>query len=244
MRLTSAYLRHVWLLHIKDRYVRWKNASNSDETIMLDLPSHTVTQNRYLWDNYDWSKNGEEWSNETVFGEKWKPMLINEIMLKHIKKGSTILEIGPGAGRWTETLQTLSKKLILVDISPTCLNICKSRFKNKNNIEYHLIEKRLNFIDDNVIDYIWSYDVFVHINPTDVDRYIADFSRILKPGGLSIIHHAGTYQDGADTTKGFRAHMTAELFSKLVAKHGMKMIEQDSKLVHKNGDIISIFVKI
>jgi len=51
----------------------------------------------------------------------------------------------------------------------------------------------LSFIENNSVDYIWSYDVFVHINPTDVEKYIIEFSRILKPHGYGIIHHSMGY---------------------------------------------------
>lgn len=39
-------------------------------------------------------------------------------------------------------------------------------------------EKRLDFIEDETIDYIWAYDVFVHTDPTDIERYINDLSMI------------------------------------------------------------------
>lgn len=164
-------------------------------------------------------------------------------MLKYIKRGSTILEIGPGAGRWTEILQTLASRLIIADISEKCLDLCRERFKTHYNIEYNLIEGRLNFIDNDSIDYIWAYDVFVHINPTDVERYIEDFQRILKLGGCAIIHHSGTYSWEQRRRESSRSYVSGNLFAHLVAKHGMKMIEQNDTLVHKPGDLISVFIK-
>lgn len=102
------------------------------------------------------------------------------MMIKYLNEISTTLEIGPGAGRWTEILQKKAYKTIIADISEECIRICKDRFQEYSNIEYYLIrDSRLNFIANQSIDYIWSYDVFVHINPTDTEQYIADFQRIL-----------------------------------------------------------------
>ena len=164
---------------------------------VIDLPSHTIHENRRLWDTYDWSQKGEEWTLDArtrgLDPVSWKESLINDMMFKYINKNATILEIGIGAGRWSELLQPLANRLILTDISKTCLDICQQRFKRHNNIEYHLIEKCLDFIGDHTIDYIWSYDVFVHINPSDVEKYVADISRILRADGYAIIHHSGNY---------------------------------------------------
>lgn len=228
-----------------DRYVIWKrrrDISPENDTITpIDLPSHSVSENRMIWDTYDWSEGGEEWTLEARNGidpQKWKTALINEVMLKYIQKGSMILEIGIGAGRWSKVLQEIGGHVILCDISKKCLDICQKRFKYADNLEYHLIEEDLGFVIDNSIDYIWSYDVFVHINPTDIEKYISDFKRILKPGGYAIIHHSGQY-----SLEGFRSHMTAEIFRRFVEEYGMEIIEQNNLLPHIRGDIITVFTK-
>lgn len=238
-------------ISVIDRGVIWIKQPKfkiRDKTIMLDLPSHSVKESRILWDNYDWREDGEEWTRDVkkykrLDPARWKSSLINEMMLRYIKSGSKILEIGPGAGRWTEALQKLAKRLIIADISKKCLSLCRERFKKNNNIEYRLIEGRLDFIKDDSIDYIWAYDVFVHINPTDVERYIEDFRRILKPGGCALIHHAGTYSRENIRKEASRSYMNGKTFASLVKKYGMEMLEQNDTLVHVPGDIISVLRK-
>jgi cyclopropane fatty-acyl-phospholipid synthase-like methyltransferase len=246
-------LRNQFLTKIADKYVILNAKFNSlkfgsKEMIPRDLPSHTINENRRLWDNYNWSQSGEEWTYHAKLykgldPEAWKHSLIKEVMLKYIRRGSTILEIGPGAGRWTETLVTLADTLILADISKKCLDLCKERFKNYNNIQYRLTGGQLDFIQENSIDYIWSYDVFVHINPTDIRTYLRDIQRILKPQGYGIIHHSGQYDNNKTREKGFRSYMAPELFASWVADNGMEMVEQNSKLVHIPGDVLSVFSK-
>ena len=219
-----------------------------DGAEFIDLSSHTVEENRRIWNEYDWSKKGEdfgEWVKEYkgIDPAKWKKNLIDGMMLKYIEKHSNILEIGPGAGRWTEFLIKLAKTIVIADISEKCLDICRKRFRPINNIEYHLIKNNLEFIEDNSIDYIWSYDVFVHINPTDIEKYIEEFARILVGGGKAIIHHSGDYSSFEEMKKGWRTFMNTELFAKVISKYGFEMIEQNDDLVHKPGDIISVFKK-
>ena len=240
-------------VHILDEYMVWRarNILSKNETFMLNLPSHTINENKKIWDSYDWSNGGEEWTlhSETYRGidpTRWKSELVNGMILKYIKNESTILEIGPGAGRWTEILQGFARRLILADISERCLDICKQRFKESNNLEYHLIKNRLDFIDDASIDFIWSYDVFVHINPTDIERYLECFQRILKTGGCAIIHHSGGYPNNylrRASLLHFRSYMNGNLFAHLVRKYGMTLVEQNDTLTHLPYDLISVFYK-
>lgn len=242
---------HRILIDIADKYVIWFNKhkfQDKDKPIIFDLPSHSVKENRTLWNNYYWLEKGEEWTRDVKKYKKadpkiWKLSLINKMILKYIKKGSIILEIGPGAGRWTEILLKLAKRLIIADISKKCLSFCKVRFKKYKNIEYQLIKDKLDFIDNECIDYIWAYDVFVHINPTNIERYIEEFQRILKSGGCALIHHSGTYSSEKIQKEAFRSYMTGKTFSNLVKKYGMQMLEQNDSLVHLPGDLISVFKK-
>ena len=165
------------------------------------------------------------------------------MMQKYLTKDSTILEIGPGGGRWTSILKEISNNLILADISPKCLDICKERFADSEHIKYNLIENDLSFIEDSSIDYIWSYDVFVHINPSIIKKYVEEFQRILKPNGIAIIHHSGKYADYNNPKEGWRAFFGKDEFLKLINDNSLKMSEQNIDLSHLPGDVISVFTK-
>ena len=221
---------------------------SEDENRLVDLPSHSIDANRRMWNSWDWSDGGEEWTCDSqrytgLDPIEWKNNLINKMLLKYIKRDSTILEIGPGGGRWTAELQKLAKHLIIADISIKCLDICKERFKSKTNIEYKLIDKSIDFIDGLTIDFVWSYDVFVHINPSDIERYLEDIQRVLKLGGRAIIHHSGTYPLYKGNKDAWRTYLGRKQFAKLLSKYGMNLIEQNEKLVHLPGDVITVFTK-
>jgi SAM-dependent methyltransferase len=219
-----------------------------DDTVSAEYNS--LAENRHRWDVHDWSRLGEEWTDgarirKGLDPQEWKNALVDGMLRKHVPAGGTVLEIGPGGGRWTEFLQPLAQRLILADISEKCLSLCEERFQACDNIEYRFIaDEGLAFLDEASIDCIWSYDVFVHINPTDIDAYLRDFRRILKPGALAVVHHAGgDYGTAAQRREFFRSYMDRDFFAHLLDKHGLELIEQDGELAHMPGDVISVFRK-
>jgi ubiquinone/menaquinone biosynthesis C-methylase UbiE len=209
---------------------------------------NTIDNNREEWSKWDWSNFGEEWSNNP----EWKASMIEHVLVPNVPTDSRILEIGPGAGRWTQHLITRAKHIILVDLTPKCIEICRQRFRDFKNIEYFVNDgKDLGFIQSNSIDCIWSWDVFVHIQSEDTRHYVKQFSRILSAGGKGIIHHS---KKGRSRT-GWRSDMTAKSMKQHCNEYGLKVIKQfdswdDDKVriwpglsQKEQPDIISVFSK-
>src|SRR5258708_13678891 len=162
--------------------------------------------NYEYWQRWDWSLAGEEWTPS----DEWRRWVIEEVMLANLKPATTIMEIGPGAGRWTEALQSIARRLILVDLSDRCIELCRRRFAEAGNIEFHVNDgKSLGAIASDSVDGVWSFDVFVHIAPPDVDAYVAEISRLLRPGGRPVIHHAKAARAQGAAAVGQRSHLTA-----------------------------------
>jgi ubiquinone/menaquinone biosynthesis C-methylase UbiE len=200
--------------------------------------------NTLIWNSWDWEKSaGEEWTKSPG----WKQALIDDVMMKYFTKGKTVLEIGPGAGKWTESLQQASRKLILVDISKKCIEMCKKRFSQCSNISYYVNDGfNLSFLADNSINFIWSFDVFVHIAPADVENYFSEFARILKSTGRGIIHHAAE----GGLHGGWRSSVTSQMIHGFLKKNNLKLIAQfdtwgdgDKYDVKLYRDAITVFEK-
>jgi SAM-dependent methyltransferase len=213
----------------------------------IGATSQTVDENRFIWDHWDWSAYGEEWTEQVrefrhEDPEDWRARLIRETMIKYAPGSGTVVEIGPGGGRWTGDLLELADQLILVDISPVCLDICRARFADRPNVRYVLADGRsLPTIEDDTVDFVWSYDTFVHINPSDTDAYLGEFARVLKSGAHASIHHPGSYPERRPP--GFRSHLDGAFFSHLAGKHGLELIEQHDALAHMPGDLVSVIRK-
>lgn len=207
------------------------------------MTENTIQANKTTWSQWDWSDNGEVWTPSI----QWKHIIIDRLIVPHMKKGGTILEIGPGGGRWSETLVHIADRLILVDLCAECIEHCKKRFSKYTHVHYFENSGNdLSCIPDASIDSVFAFDVFVHINPEDTAKYIAEFQRVLRPGGIGVIHHA---RNGK--AQGWRSDMTADLFAKLLAKHMLHCNEQfngwDEKnnriTREKNPDIFTVFSK-
>lgn len=150
--------------------------------------------NLLLWDKrHAWSMDGDEWSDMAEFCGvpylEWKESLA-EHFIKGNVCGKTVLEIGPGHGRWTAYLAP-AKKLILVDLSPNCIEFCKKLFSGKTQVDYHVNDGKSLPVGGESVDFIWSFDTFVHIEKDILEQYLAEIARVLRPGGSAVIHHPG-----------------------------------------------------
>jgi ubiquinone/menaquinone biosynthesis C-methylase UbiE len=195
------------------------------------------------WSRYDWSKGGEEWSAS----EQWKESLVKHVIEVFMPQSGVILEIGPGGGRWSEILARRSSELILVDLTEKAIEGCREKLSRYSHCRYFKNDgSDLSFIANSSVDFIWSFAVFVHIAPTDVEAYVNQFARILKSGGTALIHHAtqGTSKEG------FRSSLTNDLFLAFLKDRNFTVVTQISswgtdKTFHLSGDdVITIFKKI
>jgi ubiquinone/menaquinone biosynthesis C-methylase UbiE len=203
---------------------------------------NSIAYNYKEWSNYNWNNEGEEWSAS----QSWKSGLINEVMNRYIQNGKTILEIGPGGGRWSESLAQRSSKLILVDLTEKSIEVCKNKLKSYTHCSFYKNNGTdLSFLPASSIDYLWSFDVFVHIAPRDIESYLKEFGRIFKSGAIGIIHHSinGTHSEG------FRSSLTNETFLTMLNKYHFKLIRQIKQWGPNNifslteNDAITIFNK-
>jgi ubiquinone/menaquinone biosynthesis C-methylase UbiE len=180
---------------------------------------NSAEENRRRWDRWDWSRLGEEWTAS----QPWKEAMVDEVLLPTIPAGGTVLEIGPGGGRWSVLLQPRSERLVLVDVAQRPLDLVAERLAGAENVEYVLTSgSALVGVADASVDAVWSFDVFVHVAPVDQAGYLSEIARVLRSGGVAAIHHAdGRNRGVAPSRHGWRAPMTAELFATLARERGL-----------------------
>lgn len=208
------------------------------------LPSMcSVRVNYQIWQHWDWSRQGDEWTDSM----EWKQALVDDVLLKYIEPGKAVLEIGPGSGRWTEILQRISRSLTVVDLSDRCIELCKERFAQCRNMTYFVTDgTNLEFIPSESIDFIWAFDVFVHIAPHDTETYLRQFKRVLRSGGRAVIHHA----KDCGFHGAWRSRMTGGLFAEMVRRQGFLLVSQSDSVgaekqipVSPHHDAITVFEK-
>lgn len=209
----------------------------------LNLPgSNSVAENALKWNHYRWKSGENEWTPSAL----WKESVIENVMLKNISPDQIVLEIGPGFGRWTRKLIEISRHVIVVDVAEKCISHCKDEFGDRGNVEFHVNDGRsLDVVSDDSVDAIWSFDVFVHIEPVDIECYMSEFRRILKKDGLIIIHHGIV----GKTELNWRSSLTLKKFHDLVDKFDFTLVDQFSSWGEEDefkvasSDVISILKK-
>jgi len=156
----------------------------------------SVEWNRQKWGNADhWERNGNNWSFHAEFCgqpyERWRQSVVETFIEPYLGPDIDVLEIAPGQGRWTEYIVGNSASLTLVDLNQSCIEVCRERFGSQPELTFITNDGRSLPVADESMDLIWSFGGFVHFDPRDVDAYLGEFRRVLRPGGRFVIHHTG-----------------------------------------------------
>jgi SAM-dependent methyltransferase len=151
------------------------------------MPS--ISKNKQMWNDYDWSNKGDEWSEWWGAAQtQWVGCLLPRVF--PFLRGR-ILEIAPGNGRWTQFLQAHCTSLIGVDLTPACVERCTERFAEYPNLEFRANDGlTLPMVENGSIDFAFSFDSLVHAESDVLASYAKELARVLKPGGVAFIHHS------------------------------------------------------
>jgi SAM-dependent methyltransferase len=152
------------------------------------MPS--VSENTKEWNAHTWDQQGDEWSGEWGGARaQWFGSLLPRVF-PFLNRGR-ILEIASGQGRWTQFLANHGESLVGVDMSDKCVAHCKVRFEKFRQTEFFVNDGlTLPMVEDDSIDFAFSFDSLVHAQPDVLASYIRELSRKLKPRGVGFIHHS------------------------------------------------------
>lgn len=220
------------------------------------MPS--VDWNRQEWGQaHDWARDGDEWAGMAAHCHvpypEWKRGLVEAFVLPYVGHDRDVLEIAPGHGRWSEYLVQTSRSVRLVDLNPECIDACRSRFAEATNVSYDVNDGATLPADDQSVDFVWSFDSFVHIDPVHVFAYLGEIARVLRPGGFAVLHHsnkrsAGIYlaprldrfgKPGKVVTRavsqskihddGNRSHLNAVMVADEAKRVGLRTVQQTDR---------------
>ena len=111
---------------------------------------------------------------------------------KHISKGKQVLEVGAGAGRFTQVLARLGAKITVADISSVQLELNK-RFAKDLEFDQAVIDRRqvdicnLSQFESNSFDTVVAYGGPFSYVLDKRDVAISECLRVLRPGGLLLL---------------------------------------------------------
>jgi 2-polyprenyl-3-methyl-5-hydroxy-6-metoxy-1,4-benzoquinol methylase len=137
---------------------------------------------------------GEEWG-----GPEFADHVV-ESMAGHLGPDVDVLELGCGGGKFSQRLAPRCRSLLCTDISAAMIDHARATITARGvarNVDYRV----LNGVDfDGVasesVDFIFSYDVLLHVQPQNVFSYMIDAGRILRSHGAMMLHQINLASDG------------------------------------------------
>lgn len=227
------------------------------------------SENRYAqdWNTYStwWQTEyagrykhlGDEWNDDHTANRRRDEFYFTVYADRWLSPEMTVLEVGPGGGKWTVRIAPRVKRVIVLDVADEMLKRTRERCASHEieNVEFLLGNGRdFQPVADASIDFFFSYDVFVHIALEDTWPYTQELARVLKPGGRGACHHAVNsvpdawdrieqqndwYRGGRHTIGQFYYH-SPEALRRLYERCGLLVLEQ-----HQEGwHCTSIFEKL
>lgn len=154
--------------------------------------------------NRGWMEEGYEWPDQAEACGKpydeWKRSIVSWFILPKLNSSSVYLEIGPGMGRWASTIAGIPQLMWLVEpdaeLHPTLQKRCHGdgvRIVGNNDGD------DLPGIPSQSVDFLWSYDVFVHLTRDIANAYLGEIRRVLKVDGMATLHYGSRAGAGGRT---------------------------------------------
>lgn len=148
------------------------------------------------WDDY--SRRWEEkYPGLPYLGAQWVGVpfpewITKEYVSPYVTRESVIVEVGCGGGKFTQYLAPLCRKVIALDVSPAMIHRARKYLNSREiyNVFYRVGDGHSFAGIEPPVDVIFSYDVFLHLPIELVYSYLLDGWRVLREGGIFILHQA------------------------------------------------------
>ncbi|HXI12482.1 MAG TPA: class I SAM-dependent methyltransferase [Thermoanaerobaculia bacterium] len=137
----------------------------------------------------DPSKRYGRWNRDEFFGsgrEEVEKTLARIKVLGVELPRDHALDFGCGVGRLSQALATHFERVTALDIAPSMIRVAKKYNKFPDRCHYLVNDSdRLPLLADNSVDLVNASIVLQHMEPGLGRGYIAEFLRILRPGGIA-----------------------------------------------------------
>jgi cyclopropane fatty-acyl-phospholipid synthase-like methyltransferase len=135
--------------------------------------------------------------------------------------------------------------LVGVDLLEKCVALCRERFADavsRGTAEFRTNDgQSLGFLADASIDFVWSFDVFVHMEADVIRSYFGQFARVLQPGAVGVIHYPSIDRAQlANTYLGWRGSYASAQMLALVDELGFELLHDhyDPMISSTNTSVI------
>jgi SAM-dependent methyltransferase len=146
-------------------------------------------------------------------------------LLPYVQPDQVGLEIGPGGGRWTGYLLGFHS-LYVVDYHEELLAELRRTYNRSNIVFVRNNGSDFPSVPDKAVDFVFSFGVFVHLDPTIISDYLGNLARIVKPGANIVIQYADQTKVMARTYPSF-SQTDPDMIRAQVVQAGFQVLEED-----------------
>lgn len=171
-------------------------------------PHHeNVAYNRDTWDRYadGWNPRrvtvedplipaDERTAAIRILGDEWGnradvEQVVRDFITPYVNGASRVAEIGSGGGRVAALVLPTVEHLTCFDISKKMLERCRATLGNDPRADFVLLaEPQFESRFDGAFDFVYSFDVFVHLDLHTMWKYVRALPSLLRPGGKAFLH--------------------------------------------------------
>lgn len=177
---------------------------------------------------------GLEWGDNAT--DPQLTMVRDHFLRANITPETTVLEIGPGGGRWTRYMLD-AKRVIVVDPFQEMLD------EHARTIDDPKIERiRNNGTDfpgvaEGSVDFVFSFGVFVHLEIDVLEAYLKSLHAILHEGSKVFIHYADKTKRVAFTNKTFGATYPS-MVRALLEREGYMIVAENTTAMNHSAMVL------
>jgi SAM-dependent methyltransferase len=158
------------------------------------------------------------------------------------------LDFGCGVGRLTQALASRFDRCDGVDIAGSMIAEAKRINRRGDRVGYHVnAQPDLMLFESETFDFVLSFIALQHMEPRYASRYIAEFIRVLRPGGITIFQlptgrlRTPITPSAAVSSSARHTEVDADTSRPVMEMHGIPPERLRVALVAAGGEVLAQF---
>lgn len=133
---------------------------------------------------------------ESFTGERFLPGVAGEIAYEHCHRyafarrfvaGRRVLDAACGEGYGAALLAAVAQTVVGVDIEASVVAAARVRYRTRANLSFAAASVTRLPLPDASVDVVVSFETIEHLPSAEQPRMLAEFARVLAPGGIVIV---------------------------------------------------------
>jgi SAM-dependent methyltransferase len=199
----------------------------------------------------DPDRRGGRWGLEEFLltGEHEVQAVFDELAALHasVDRGRA-LDFGCGVGRLTQALANRFDRCDGVDIAGSMIAEAERINRRGDRVDYHVnSQPDLMLFESETFDFVLSFIALQHMEPRYASRYIAEFIRVLRPGGITVFQlptgrrRTPIAPSAAASSSAGPANVDADASRPVMEMHGIPPEQLRDALVAAGGEVLAQF---